>query len=176
VLPSPISQPVSPSTAGAILLFEPPGLVNFRPSAPSSVGQNPPSGFVRPFRGGARLLLHCRVPRQPVLAIRPTDHHIPGDLFNLSGPSAHFWTVPMNRPSRGGAASTSSPRYVSTDFVNPSFRPARASPAPMCRERRAEGAGSVPPRHLPVKSFLIRRGDQDRHTVHGAHRGQPHNL
>jgi hypothetical protein len=176
VLPSPISQPVSPSTTGALLLFEPSGLVNFALRLPSPFVQNPPSGFVLPVLGRGAASTSLPRPASTGFGDPFSRPPCPGDLFNLSDPSAHFRTVPMNCPDRGGAASTSLPRCVSTGFVDPLFRPARTAPAPLCRERRAEGAGSVPPRHPSVKSFLIRRGAQDHHTAHGVHGRQPHNL
>jgi hypothetical protein len=176
VLPSPIPIGSPFNCRGRFFYSTPRGLSTSALRLFSPSVRNPPTGFVRPvsWRGAASTSL----PRPASTGFGDPSNRppSPGDLFNFSGPSAHFRTVPMNRPGRGGAASTSLPRCVSTDFVDPSFRPARASSAPVCRERRAEGTGSVPPCHLSVKSFLIRRGDQGHQVVPRAHGRQPPGL
>jgi hypothetical protein len=149
----PVSVPIpigSPSISGAHLLFHASGPVNFRPSASSSSGGTPRRRFVLPIsrRGAA-----STSPPHPA----STGF---GDSFNHLPPPPHFRPFFVQRrtasrlPSGGDAASTSSPRRVSTDFVDPSFRPARTSVAPVCRGRRAEGVGSLPPRPPLVKSFF----------------------
>ena len=184
VLPSGLLCAGPPSTSGALLLFQPPELVNFdfasAFSSPSSL-LNPPSGFVLPFRGGARLLPLLRLPRQPVSVFCSTTVY----RYLISGRFSVQRRTASLLPSGGGAASTSSPRPPSTatgDLFNLSV-PSRHFRAELLSRSRgrgfyhrrvgcqptsltsvfpprarflAKGAGSLPPQHLLVKSFLIR--------------------
>ncbi len=151
------------------------------PLSASSSLQNPPSGFVLPFRGGARLLPHRLLPRQPVSVFCSTTvyRHLISGRFSVQRRTASLL------PSGGGAASTSSPRPPSSatgDLFNLSD-PSRHFRAELLSRSRgrgvyhrrvgcqptsltsvfpprarfsAKGAGSLPPQHLLVKSFLIR--------------------
>lgn len=100
----------SPQQPGAILLFEAVRLVNFALPLSSSSLQNPPSGFVLPFRGGARLLLRPRAPCQPVSVFSSTTAY----RHLYFRPSSVQRRTASRLSSVGGAASTSSPRPPST--------------------------------------------------------------
>jgi len=80
------------------------------PFPASSSLKNPPSGFVLPFRGGARLLPRRRSPCQPVSVFCSTTvyRHLISGRFSVQRRTASLL------PSVGGAASTSAPHPPST--------------------------------------------------------------
>jgi hypothetical protein len=157
----------SPSTSGALLLFNSVELVNFDfvPLSASSSLKNPPSGFVLPLRGGARLLPLCRAPCQPVSSVRILFSGEPLPFFRLTGArllplrrvrrqlqpvtysSCQFPRVTSGRsclPVRGTRL-LPAPRWMSTDFVD-----LRISAPPRCFER----GGRITTASAPSRQIL----------------------